>query len=168
MMIKGTNILRDIGNEIYTQDFVTTFARQPLWNKEDPHYNVTGAIFYSIAKTSAHPQEAFEFLRFWTTEGVPLKGMFVSNEKNIDKMESTAAIVKDFEEKVDMEALTKFMQDPQWEDTYISFAPDYQSQIETVMIEETDKFLLGSQTLVETIDNLMERGNEIVKENQSQ
>ena len=165
MLPMGTNLLCDIGNESYPHDFVTTFARQPLWNETDPHYNMTGAIFYSVAKTSTHPKEAFEFLRFWTTEGVPLKGMFVSNEKNVDKMESTTAIVKDFEDKVDMEALKTFMQDPDWVDSYVSYSPEYQSQIETVLTEETDKFLLGSQSLDDTIANLMSRCNAIIEEN---
>lgn len=165
MLPNGTNLLSDIGNELYQNDFVTTFARQPLWNADDPHYNVGGGIFYSIAKTSAHPQEAYDFLRFWTTGGVPLKGMFVSNEKGIDKMESTRVIVEDFQELVDMEALTAFMQDSDWVDSYVSFAPEYQSQIDTILTEETDKYLLGSQSLDSVIENLLKRGNEIIEEN---
>lgn len=165
MLPMGTNLLSDIGNEVYPHDFVTTFARLPLWNSEDPHYNSTGAIFYSLAKTSTHPQEAFEFLRFWTTKGVPLKGMFVSNEKNVDKMESTRAIVNGFEDLVDMDGLAALMEDPDWVDSYSTHAPEYQSQIDTILTEETDKYLLGSQSLEDTINNLMKRGNEIIAEN---
>ena len=31
--------------------------------------------------------------------------------------------------------------------------------------EETDKYLLGSQSLDDTIKNLMDRGNEVIEEN---
>ena len=166
MLPMGTNLLSDVGNEIYAHDFVTAFAPCPLWNVDDTRYNSVGGIYYHIAKTSAHPQEAFEFLRFWTTEGVPLKAMFTSNEKGVDKMESTKAIVAGFEDLVDLDSLEALMENPDGVETYDSFAPEYQSQIETVLNEETDKFLLGSQSLDDTINNLLTRGNEIIEENQ--
>ncbi len=166
MLPMGTNLLSDVGNEIYAHDFVTAFAPCPLWNADDTRYNPVGGIYYHIAKTSAHPQEAFEFLRFWTTEGVPLKAMFTSNEKGVDKMESTKAIVAGFEDLVDLDSLEALMENPDGVETYDSFAPEYQSQIETVLNEETDKFLLGSQSLDDTINNLLTRGNEIIEENQ--
>ena len=166
MLPMGTNLLSDVGNEIYAHDFVTAFAPCPLWNADDTRYNSVGGIYYHIAKTSAHPQEAFEFLRFWTTEGVPLKAMFTSNEKGVDKMESTKAIVAGFEDLVDLDSLEALMENPDGVETYDSFAPEYQSQIETVLNEETDKFLLGSQSLDDTINNLLTRGNEIIEENQ--
>lgn len=42
MLPMGTAMLSDIGNEKYAHDFVTTFARQPLWDKDGEHYNEAG------------------------------------------------------------------------------------------------------------------------------
>ena len=156
----------DIGNEKYAHDFVTTFARMPLWDSQDPHYNTVSGNFFSVASTSQHPKEAYEFLKFWCQEGVSIKGMFISNEKGADKMESTSRIVSGFEDLIDMDALTVVMQDPDWVDSYEEFTPSYQSEIDSLLTEETDIYLLGSQSLDDTISNLMSRGNVIIEENQ--
>ena len=144
---------------------MTTFARQPLWDKDGKHYNVAGATMFAIAKTSEHPKEAYDFLRFWTTEGVNLKGMFISNEKGASKMDSVNQIINGFKDKVDVEALTKVMEDPDWVDSFETYTPEYQSEIDSILTEETDKYLLGSQSLDDTIKNLMDRGNEVIEEN---
>ena len=165
MLPMGTFMLSDIGNEKYSPDFVTTFARQPLWDKDGKHYNVAGATMFAIAKTSEHPKEAYDFLRFWTTEGVNLKGMFISNEKGASKMDSVNQIINGFKDKVDVEALTKVMEDPDWVVSFETYTPEYQSEIDSILTEETDKYLLGSQSLDDTIKNLMDRGNEVIEEN---
>ena len=165
MLPMGTAMLSDIGNEKYAHNFVTTFARQPLWDKDGEHYNEAGGNIFSIAKTSEHPKEAYDFLRFWTTEGIGIKGMFISNEKGAVKSDSVKQIIAGFEDKVDSETLTKIMDDPDWIDSYGTYIPDYQSEIDSILTEETDKYLLGSQSLDDTIKNLMDRGNEIIKEN---
>lgn len=165
MLPMGTFMLSDIGNEKYSPQFTTTFARQPLWDKDGEHYNVAAGTMFSIAKTSEHPKEAYDFLRFWTTEGVNIKGMFISNAKDSDRMDSVNQIIKDFTDKVDVDALQAIMQDPKWVDSYEAFTPEYQSEIDSILTEETDKYLLGSQSLDDTIAKLMERGNEVIEEN---
>ena len=47
MLPMGTFMLSDIGNEKYSPDFVTTFARQPLWDKDGKHLQcLAGATMY--------------------------------------------------------------------------------------------------------------------------
>ena len=143
MLPMGTAMLSDIGNEKYAHDFVTTFARQPLWDKDGEHYNEAGGNIFSIAKTSEHPKEAYDFLRFWTTEGVDIKGMFISNEKGAVKSDSVKQIIAGFEDKLDTDTLTKIMDDPDWVDSYGTYIPDYQSEIDNILTEETDKYLVA-------------------------
>jgi len=161
----GTFMLSDIGNEKYQHDFVTTFARMPMWEKDGEHYNVAASNMFCIARTSEHPKEAFDFLKYWCKEGVAIKGMFVSNEKGADRMESINKIVGNFTDLVDMDALKNVMQDEKWVDSYEEFTPTYQSEIDSLLTEETDKYLLGSQSLEDTIQRLMDRGNEVIAEN---
>ncbi len=164
MLPMGTFMLSDIGNEKYSPDFVTTFARIPSWSEDDPHYYITQGQVFSISRTSEHPQEAYDFLRFWTTEGVAIKGMFISNEKNVDRMESVNQIVAGFTDKLDIETLSAIMTDPKWESSYEEWVPEYQNEIDTILTEETDMFLLGSQSLDKTVQNLMKRGNAVIAE----
>lgn len=91
--------------------------------------------------------------------------MFLPNEKGADKMESVNSIVESFRDSVDMDALTKIMKDEKWVDSYAESTPAYQNEISNLEIEESDKFLLGTQSLEDTITNLMERGNEIIEAN---
>ncbi len=166
MLPMGTYMLSDIGNEKYEHDFITTFARFPLWKSDDEHYNSATPIVYSIARTSAHPKEAFDFLRFWSTEGVLIKGMFVTNQKGVDRMDSINAIINDFTDMVDTEALAAIMRDEKWVDSFDEFTPVYQTLVDDIVTEETDKYLLGSQSLDETVERMMERGSEVLADYQ--
>lgn len=158
-------VLGNIGNEKYSHDFVTTFARLPLWEEDGEHYNPVGATIYSIAKTSEHPQEAFDFLKFWCTEGVKMKGMTIANQKGLNRSESAKRMVEGAEELVDMDTLETVMNDEKWVDSYELFIPTYQNEIETLVTEEAEKYLLDSQSLEDTVSRLMKRGNEIIAEN---
>ena len=80
-------------------------------------------------------------------------------------MDSVNQIINGFKDKVDAEALTKVMEDPDWVDSFETYTPEYQSEIDSILTEETDKYLLGSQSLDDTIKNLMDRGNEVIEEN---
>lgn len=91
--------------------------------------------------------------------------MFISNEKGAAKSDSVKQIIAGFEDKLDTDTLTKIMDDPDWVDSYGTYIPDYQSEIDSILTEETDKYLLGSQSLDDTIKNLMDRGNEVIEEN---
>ncbi|MBS6644867.1 MAG: extracellular solute-binding protein [Clostridiaceae bacterium] len=165
MLPMMTYMLNYIGNEKYVHDFETTFARLPLWDKNDPHYTPVGATIFCIAKTTEHPQEAYDFLKFWCTEGVKIKGMTIANQKGVNKFECAESMVGNASEQVDMEALNNVLNDEKWVDSYEEFIPAYQSEIENIMLEESDKYLLGSQSLEEMIANLMKRGNAVIDEN---
>ena len=91
--------------------------------------------------------------------------MFISNEKGAVKSVSVNQIIAGFEDKLDTDTLTKIMDDPDWVDSYGTYIPDYQSEIDSILTEETDKYLLGSQSQDDTIKNLMDRGNEEIEEN---
>lgn len=164
MLPMGTFMLSDIGNEKYSPEFVTTFARIPMWNSDDPHYNVADGTFFSIPRTSEHPEAAFDFLRFWTTEGVAIKGMFISNEKGADRMESVNAIVSGFTDKIDLDALSAIMGDPEWVESYPDYCPAFQMEIDTALAEEVELYLLGSQSLDDTVAKLINRSNAIIAE----
>lgn len=166
MLPMMTYMLNLMVNEKYEHNFETTFARIPLWEKEDEHYTPVAATLFCIAKTTEHPQEAFDFLKFWCTEGVEIKGMTIANQKGVDKFECAERMVGDGAEHVDMEALNAVLNDEKWVDSYEEYIPVYQSEIESILMEESDKYLLGSQSLEDMVNNLMKRGNAVIAENQ--
>lgn len=147
----------------YPHEFVTTFAPIPAWKDAEPGTTYTESHFYSISKTSKHPQEAFDFIRFYTTEGMRIRGISVSAEKGIDKMEFMEMQI-DEPKYVDMEALDKVMNNPAWKDNVYQNVPPYNKEMSQLMVDECSKFLLGTDSLDNTIASLVKNGTQMMKD----
>lgn len=147
----------------FPHDFVTTFAPMPRWKDAEPGTTYTESLFYSVSKTSKHPQEAYDYIRFYTTEGMRIRGVSVSAEKGIDKMEFMKMLVED-PSYIDMDALSNVMTNPDWKDNVYYNVPPFSKEMETLMKEEASKYLLGTETLDNVITSLMEKGNNLIKE----
>ncbi len=147
----------------YPHDFVTTFAPIPAWKDAEPGTTYTESHFYSISKTSEHPKEAYDFIRFYTTEGMRIRGVSVSAEAGIDKMEFMNMQIED-PTYVDVEALDKVMNNPAWKDLVYENVPVYNKEMSQLMLDECAKFLLGTDSLDNTISSLMESGTQLMKD----
>lgn len=147
----------------YPHEFVTTFAPIPAWKDAETGTTYTESHFYSISKTSKHPQEAYDFIRFYTTEGMKIRGISVSAEKGIDKMEFMKMQIDD-PKYVDMEALETVMNNPAWKDNVYQNVPTYNKEMSQMMVDECSKFLLGTDSLDNTIASLMKNGAQMMKD----
>lgn len=167
MLVIGSYTLPDIRNqEKYPHNFVTTFAPIPRWNKDaKPGATITESHYYSISKNSKHPQETYDFLRWFTTDGMKLFHSGVSAQKGTDRVQSLLAGLTEEDKKYyDLDALNNLFNNENWTDNFYTFAPAYQSQLETLMKEEAEKYLLDQQDIDTTIDNLMTKGQKIQDE----
>lgn len=158
----GTWMLAEIDDQDkFPHDFVTTFAPLPKWpegGKEGRTF--TESHFYSVAANSEHPQEAYDFLRFFTTEGMKLRGVSISAEKNVDKMEFVNNLIDD-EQYYDMQALETVLNNPEWEDNIYTFVPTYQKTLMTMVLEEVEKYLLDVMSSEEMVEIIKERAKQI-------
>ncbi|MGI5900358.1 MAG: ABC transporter substrate-binding protein [Christensenellales bacterium] len=164
MLPMGSFMLPEIGSELYPHDFITTFAPLPVAEGGTKGMTFTPAIGYSIAKNSKHPQEAYDFLRYMTTEGVNMLGIGFSAEEGADKKESIDRMLQGAEHLVDIEALERVMNNPDWQDNVDDIIPEYFSQIDTMILEETDMYLLDAQTIDDMMKNIEEKGQKIIDE----
>lgn len=153
--------------EVVKQDkfphtFKTTFAPWPKFGNDGvARRSQSNASYYAISKTSKHPQEAYAFLRWYTTEGVAQAGQLLSAAKGIDMKAALTKIVGPNADKyVDMDALLKVM--TSMTDNPDTFAPTYQSAVDDLVGQESDKFLFGGQSIYATIKNLTDGGNKII------
>lgn len=146
----------------YPHDFVTTFAPIPAWKDAEPGTTYTEAHFYSISKTSKHPQEAYDYIRYYTTEGMRIRGISVSAEKGADKMEFMNLQIED-PQYVDVEALEKVMNNPKWKDLVYTNVPAYNKEMSQMMVDECSKFLLGTDSLDNVIESMMKNGTQMMK-----
>lgn len=147
----------------YPHDFVTTFAPIPAWGDAEPGTTYTESHFYSVSKTSKHPQEAYDFIRFYTTEGMRIRGISVSAEAGIDKMEFMDMQIDD-PTYIDTEALSAVMNNPNWKDLVYANVPTYNKEMSQLMLDQCANFLLGSSSIDDTIDSLMTQGAQLMKD----
>lgn len=148
----------------YPHDFVTTFAPIPAWGDAEPGTTYCDSQFYSICKNSEHPQEAYDFIRFYTTEGMRIRGVSVSAEAGIDVLEYFEVMVDDTS-WVDMEALGNVLNNPNFKALLYTNVPSYNKQLSNMMVEEAGKFLLGQDSIENVVAALMQKGNALIAEN---
>ncbi len=92
-----------------------------------------------------------------------IRGISVSAEKGIDKMEFMEMQI-DEPKYVDMEALDKVMNNPAWKDNVYQNVPPYNKEMSQLMVDECSKFLLGTDSLDNTIASLVKNGTQMMKD----
>jgi ABC-type sugar transport system, periplasmic component len=169
MIPVGSWMLAEIKDtEKWPHDFQTTFAPLPKWGDE----GVEGRTFsdtkmFSIPKSAKHPEEAYKFIRFYTTEGAYIRAGGLTAETNMDIRTILSTIVGENPEALyDMESVYAIFDNPKLEFNAPMMAPTYNAQIDTLFIEEIEKYLVGGETLDACIANLISRGEEIVRQAQ--
>lgn len=162
MLPVGTWMIPEIDDEaLYPHDFTTTFAPLPAWPEGGvPGRSYTESHFYAVAVGSGHPKEAYDFIRYFTTEGTSIRGKSISAEKGIDKMEYINNMIDDAR-CYDMEALAQVMNNPKWEDNIFTFIPAYHRDVEVMLMEEVEQYWLGSQSLDEAFEAIEARAEAI-------
>ncbi len=169
MLAIGSYTLPDISNQDkYPHSFVTTFAPIPKWNEDtEGGSTITECHYYGISKNSAHPQEAYEFLRWLTTDGYEYKPSSICAMVGVNRYES---FVSDLSEEAkayyDLEALDRLYNGGQWKDNFYTIMTTYRASLESMVKEESEKYLLGQQSIEDTISNYQTRAEEIKAEAQ--
>lgn len=148
----------------YPHTFQTVFAPLPIWPGDTANLGLTNTAnhYYAIASTSKNAQAAYDFLRFYTSEGMKIRGVSMTAEKNVDKMVYVDLMVGQDKSLYDYDSLKAVMTNPNWKDNVESIAPAFISELGTMFGEEADKFLMGQQDLNTTVAALVKRGDEIV------
>ena len=167
MLPIGTWMIPEIDDQDkFPHDFVTTFAPLPKWSDEGVEgRSFTESHFYSVAASSKHPKEAYDFIRFFTTEGMKIRGTSISAEKDIDKMEAANNLITE-PKYYDLEALESVLNNPKWEDNVFTFVPSYQKTLMTMVLEEAEKYLLDTITSEEMIETIKTRAEQIKADGQ--
>lgn len=162
MLPIGTFILGDIKNvEKYPHDFVTTFAPQPRW-KDSPAGRERGdGTIYSINKQSKNKEAAYKFLKYFTQEGCILVGDMPAYKK-ADIKEVIAKITAGGEKYYDIEALTNVLGNKDRQFNVSTIVPAQHSQIKDILLEESEKYFVGGQSLDATVDNMVKRADEVM------
>ena len=168
MMPMGSWMISEVNDvDKFPHDFKTAFAPLPrLHESTDPGMTLTQAHYYCIPQNSEHKEAAYKFIRFYTTEGVKIKGTALTAERDVDKIPVLEKIIGDnADELYDTESLFNVFNNPNWKNNVFTIVPSYNAQINDLYKEEVEKYLIGGATVDEVLNNVMERGQDIIESN---
>jgi multiple sugar transport system substrate-binding protein len=155
--------VKDLEN--YPHDFVATFAPFPTTEKGVANnYQAALNNFICMNSDSKYKQEAWEFMKYWLTEGSEfmLTAGKIPVWKNADSGKVTDGILgADAEKLFDVEAYTKVMLNPELQFIVDTYTTAY-SQITQIYKEENEMYFLGATTLEEYLNNIKTRADEAI------
>ncbi|WP_082053274.1 ABC transporter substrate-binding protein [Gordoniibacillus kamchatkensis] len=157
-----------VGELALNGKFKTAFAPYPKYDAKDPNgYTEVGADFLGIAASSKHKQEAYDFIRWYTTEGILTQGLFFSGWKKADISKNVEAILKAGKPEVtaliDRDSLLNTLKVNKA--TKLLVPPTYALQQEKEFTNQVELYLTGKQDLNKTIQTAQAKMEDIKKSN---
>lgn len=149
--------------------FHVAVAPFPKNDKADPiGYSPVTTDYVSVAASSKHKQEAYNFVRWYTTEGQIVQNKNVPAWNQVKEEEVTKIIEKILAgtknpELVDKQSLVSTLLASKASE--LVPPASYQAEVYKVINEEYEKLILGSQDIDTTVKNSQERTQEIIDSN---
>ncbi len=166
MVPTGSWMLAEIKDtEKWPHDFQTTFAPLPVWGSSGvPGYTFSDTKMVSIPTNAKNPDEAYKFIRYYTSEGAHIRAGGLTAERNVSVRSMLPSIVGTNPYKLyDINAILAIFNDPKLVNNAPMYAPPYNSEIDTMFVAECDKYLVGGESLDQCIANLQKQGADIIK-----
>ena len=168
MLPMATNIIPHAQKlDEYPHDFVTTFATLPIPEGGREGYTYADNRFYSIGKSSVNPKEAYKFIRFLTTEGIPMKNTTFTAERvqTVPMDEMVDRMTSQHPELFDKDALKNVLNNPALHLNAWDYVPSYSSEIVNLFWAEADKTVMGEISIDELFDNVIPQVETILEQN---
>ncbi|RKL66920.1 hypothetical protein CR203_13910 [Salipaludibacillus neizhouensis] len=167
MIMTGTWMINERGGVEDDPAFTTAFAPYPKAKEGDPNTTPSGADFLTMYSGSEHKDEVFEFIRWYTTEGIVEQGKYLPDFKGVDLEEVVTNMLEQSEEinmdliNVDSLIHTLEVQEP----ADVSIPPAFIGEVETAYQNEVESFLLDEQDLDTTIEKAHEAVQSVIDQN---
>lgn len=166
-MTVGPWMVRNIKNLTdYPHDFETAFAPYPVVEKGQRNFTQGGyGDLLSISPKSEHTKEAWEFVKWYATEGMlPVtEGGRVPASSTFDSKVVAETFLKGAEEHMDLDSTMKILITPA--DNYaVPSITNHIAEVKKIVVEEVEGILIGSQTTEEGMLKAKERSDDIIKE----
>lgn len=163
MLVTGSFLIPETGGtDTIPATFKTVFAPLPKMKMEDPmSSNVSGDVL-SIYSKSKHKDEAYTFIRWFSTEGIVLQGKNIPSWKKADLNDVVDRIIAGSKtpEMIDKASLLYVLE--KTIPTTAATAVPYHAELEKVLLEEFDKMMLAGQSIDDTIQNAQTKIQKII------
>ncbi len=165
MVVMATNTIPQIAQtKDYPHDFVTTFASLPIPKGGREGYTYADNRFYCIGKTTGNAEEAYKYLRYFTTEGIPMKNVtFTADKSGTVTMEQMVNNMTSANPALfDSAQLIKVLTNPQLKANIWTNVPEYTSEIVNMYKAEAEKAVMGEITPEQAVKNALEQGKSVL------
>ncbi|MFA9456924.1 ABC transporter substrate-binding protein [Halalkalibacter sp. AB-rgal2] len=170
MIMTGSWMINERGGVDDAPEFTVAYAPYPKASEGDPITTPAGADFLTMYSGSEHKEEAFEFIRWYTTEGIVLQEKYLPDYLGAD-LEDVITRLHDASPEVDielvnMESLIHTLDVSEAAPVFIP--PAFIGEVETAYRNEVERFLLEEQDLDATIENAHEAVQSVIDANVSE
>ncbi|OMF22240.1 hypothetical protein BK133_26750 [Paenibacillus sp. FSL H8-0548] len=166
MIVTGTFFIPETGGtEKVPAAFRTVFAPYPKINKDDQITTSASADIVSMYSKSKHKEEAYTFIRWFTTQGLVVQGRNIPSWKKADMNEVLDKIIAGTSnsEMIDKESALSFLENSKMIPTINP--PAFSSEVEKTMQEEFDKMMLQGQDVDATLNTAQEKIQKLIDSN---
>jgi multiple sugar transport system substrate-binding protein len=149
----------------FTPEFEIAWAPYPKNNANDEGFVQISGDLISIAKSSKHKQEAYDFMRWLSTEGIVEQGIWTPawKEADMNKVLETVVNGTPKPEAVHMDSLKHTLTSAKA--SKVIAPPSYINEVYTEFGAEVELYLLGEQDLDKTMKNIKEKVQAVVDAN---
>ncbi|TVY00258.1 ABC transporter substrate-binding protein [Paenibacillus cremeus] len=157
------------GTDQMPLNFNLAVAPFPKNNPGDPNgLTPVGTDFVSVAAASKHKEEAYKFVRWYTTDGQIAQGKNIPSwskvkAEDMSKMIDTILSTTKNPDKVDKASLITTMQISK--SSQVAPPQSYQAEVYKALNEEFEKLIFGKQDVDATVKSSQDRVNQIIAAN---
>lgn len=155
------------GDDVFNATFETAFAPIPKNNEKDEGmYSMVSSNYLVLSSTSKHKEEAYTFMRFYTTEGISSIKQELSSWKNQDIEATIDTIIGSAQnpEFINRDSLLYVLKNSQ--ETRHEIPPPYIAEVYKVFQEEVEWMLLGEQDIDTTLKKARDQVERVVSANE--
>jgi multiple sugar transport system substrate-binding protein len=154
------------GSDAVPANFKTVFAPLPKVNSSDKIIGNIGSDILGIYSKSKHKEEAYTFIRWFTTEGIVLQGKAVPSWKKANMEQVLDKIIAGTKtpEMIDKESLLYVMENTIPNSPAV--AVPYHAELEKILGEEFDKMMLSGQDMETTIKTAQDKMQKVIDSKQ--
>lgn len=149
----------------FTPDFTIAWAPWPKNDENEPTYAYSSADIISIGQNSEHKEEAYQFARWLTTEGMLVQNKVIPAWEEPDVNEVLDNLVSETSkpEAVDINSLTHVLENSKPTDQFLPAG--YMTEAYNAFNAEVELYLLGNQDLKTTLENAREEVQSVIDAN---
>ncbi|MFS0724324.1 ABC transporter substrate-binding protein [Paenibacillus sp. 1P07SE] len=163
MIVMGSFLVPELGGtDTVPATFRSVFAPLPKVHADDEISSNVGSDVLSIYSKSKHKEEAYTFIRWFSTEGIVLQGKAFPSWNKADMDQVVDAMVEGTKtpEMIDKESLLYVLNNTNT--TSAQVAVPYHAELEKIFTEEFDLMMLSGQDLETTVQNAQTRIQKVI------